>query len=498
MLLLLLACTGHSKTPTDSADSADTADTNTGPADLAAGEVADMTTNADGSVSVDVVQPGTYLVALMSMAEDESTKFKYADRYDGSASRETEPTADFPTDPTRPVQPAMAVAEGDERTFSVYDGSSYATITAVASSVSDNVILWTDETTPNDIGTVDQETVDGVLALFDQPVLPRERQVFGDESDVDGDGKISVLLSYTVNEYGAVAYVTWCDVGAGSNCENANGGEIIYLGIPDPDSRYSTDYGIEETVAHEFNHLIYGYHKFVLNDQPDAQENPYVTEGTSAMAQDLTGYNNGNQYVWAAALDASELYGDDDYSIQSVSINDVFRGAGGYDANRDGVLRGASYLFLRYCFEQAGGLTVESDGSFTDNGGIAWLHSFFDTPSLGPAAIEETTGKSFDDLVMDWYTAIMVTGRVTNDNPAWNYQPRVVDPITGYSFGVDPWSDIYGWQMTGPLVQDWDAADGKLYAGGVEYLQVTVTEASTLSMPVDPAAMARGRVLRVE
>ncbi len=503
LLPLLYACTGD-KGPvvtddtSDTADTSDTTDTSDTPADLAVGDVTDMATTADGSVSISVTEPGTYLVALVSLATDNDTKFKYASRYDGSASQEATPSAPFPATPARPVRPAMAVAPGDERTFSVYDGSSYQTITALATNVTDSVILWEDQTTPNGFGELDRETVDGVLSLFDSPVLPRERQVFGDESDVDGDGKVSVLLSYTVNEYGAVAYVQWGDIGVGSGVDSANGGEIIYLGIPDPTSHYSTDYGIEETVAHEFNHLIYAWHKLAENDQPLAQENPYITEGTSALAQDLTGYNNGNQYVWGAALDMSEMYGDDAMSIQSASINDVMRGAGGYDSNRDGVLRGTSYLFLRYLFEQAGGFTVESDGSFTDNGGIAWIHSFFDSPALGPDAVEETTGRSFDDVVMDWYTAIMVTGRVDNSNPAWNYQERVVDPITGYSFGMDPFANLYGIQLTGPFVQDWDAADGRIYAGGVEYLQVTITEATTLTMPVDPAAMARARVLRVE
>ncbi len=498
---LLVGCpASHPKDHVQPADSgtADSASDSGGPVSMAVGDVADMTTNADGSVSIDVTEPGTYLVALVSLATDNDTRYAYASRFTADSAPEPTPSAPFPAKSGPPTKVSMDVAVGDERTFSVSDGSGYQTITAVASSVSDNVILWTDETTPNGFGELDQTTVYGVLALFDQPVLPRERQVFGQESDVDGDGKISILLSYTVNEYGAVAYVTWCDIGVGTNCSNANGGEIVYLGIPDPTSNYSTDYGIEETVAHEFNHLIYAWYKFGLNGQPDAQENPYVTEGTSALAQDLTGYNNGNQYVWGAALDGTAIYGDDKMSVQSVSVNDVFRGTGGYDSKRDGVLRGASYLFLRYLFEQAGGMTVNADGSFTDNGGIAWIHSFFQTPALGVDAVEGTTGKSFNDIVMDWYTCLMVTGRVDNPNPAWNYQPRVVDPITGYSFGVDPYADVYGWQMTGPLVQDWAAADGKIYAGGVEYLQTTTTGATTLSMPVDPAAMAKARVLRVE
>jgi len=46
----------------------------------------------------------------------------------------------------------------------------------------------------------------------------------------------------------------------------------------------------------------------------------------------------------------------------------------GYDMMRDGSLCGQSYLFLRYLYDQAGGETVQTDGSFVDDGGIAWMN----------------------------------------------------------------------------------------------------------------------------
>jgi hypothetical protein len=306
-------------------------------------------------------------------------------------------------------------------------------------------------------------------------------------------------MTYTVNMYGAQAYVTWCDIGVTEGCYGyGHGHEIVYMGYNDPDdSRASAD-GITETVAHELAHLIYAYHKVLLNGLSGVDENIYITEGTSAMAQDLTGYNNGNQYVWATALDMSETYGSDDYTIQAVSLNDLFRGSGYYDNARDGALRGGAYLFLRYLFEQAGGMTVASDGAFTDDGGIAWIKEFFSVPETGVASVEATTGADFGDLALDFFTALVVSGRGLNDDPVYNFQERVEDPLTGYAYGVDPYANIHGWlQLTGPVVQPWDEADGSLRAGGVEYLQVSA-EAGVLSLPVSEAALARARVFRVE
>lgn len=270
------------------------------------------------------------------------------------------------------------------------------------------------------------------------------------------------------------------------------------MGIPDPDSGHGSANGIVETVAHEFAHLIYAWHKFILLDQPDARENVYVTEGMSALAQDLTGYNNGNQWVWGAALDLSDLYGSRDYSVDGLSVNDLLRGSATYSSTRDGTLRGGAYLLLRYIFEQQGGMEVLDDGDFVDLGGIAWLHRWFDGPELGPDAVEATQGVPFWDLILDWYTALEVTGRDLNPEPLWNYQDRVEDPLTGYAYGVDPYARLHGgYSLHGPLVQPLDEADGSLRAGGVEYLQFT-TDGGPFSLAVDETALARMRIFRVE
>lgn len=92
------------------------------------------------------------------------------------------------------------------------------TVTGRAVAVTDEVIVWEDQTTPNGLGSVDQAILDGVLLNLETLILPRERMVFGFESDVDANRRIEILLSYTVNQYGAVAYVTQCDIGRVSGC----------------------------------------------------------------------------------------------------------------------------------------------------------------------------------------------------------------------------------------------------------------------------------------
>jgi len=486
--LLLLALTACDPDPLDTADTEEP----TGPE---VGDVFDLATDESGVVA-EFAEPGTYVVVLMSEAVEGDTSYGYGSE---AAAR---PLVGAPTAlPPRPEgREPGGVRMPDTREFTVWNGSQAVTVTAGLVELTDELIIWRDVTTENPLGDIDEETLEDVVESFEDIVLPRTRQIFGEISDVEESGRIDVLLSYTVNQYGAVAYVTQCDIGDMFGCGSwGNGSEIIYMGYPDPESSYSSANAIVEIWAHELNHLVYGWHKYIVNDQPLAQENIYLTEGFSELAQDLTGFNNGNQYIWAAAIDMRDFYGDEDFSTQGISINDVLRGSGYYDEERDGPLRGAAYLFLRYLFEQQGGMLVGEDGGLTDAGGMAWLQAWFDAPELGVACVEATVGRPLLDIAMDWYTALLVTGRDLNDEPAYNYEDRVQDPLTGFEFGVDPYANIHGWlQLTGVPVQPLDTADGRIRAGGVEYLEVLVTEPGSVSIPVDPAALPRARAFRVE
>ncbi len=465
-----------------------------GYADLAVGELADMVTEG-GQVWVELAQPGSYVVVLTSQDESQGTEHGY-----GAAASEARVVT--PSDP-RPVlaghHPILRTELGDSFEFEVYNGTRYVAIEAEAVEVTDELVIWKDLSTENPYGDLDEDMLADIVANMEEIVLPRERQLFGEESDVDGDGKLWVLLTYTVNQYGAQAYVTDCDIGVTDGCYGyGHGHEIVYMAYVDPADTRATANGVTETIAHELAHLVYAYHKVLLNDLTGLDENVYVTEGTSALAQDLTGYNNGNQYVWAAALDLSSTYGSEDYSVQAVSLNDIFRGSSYYDQARDGALRGGAYLFLRYLFEQQGGMEVAGDGGFADLGGIAWVQAFFGVPETGVDAVQATTGADFDTLALDFWTALVVSDRGLNEDSRYNFQERVEDPLTGYEFGVDTYANIHGWlQLTGPLVQPLESADGSLRAGGVEYLQTTV-EAGMLSIPVAEAALARARVFRIE
>ena len=244
-------------------------------------------------------------------------------------------------------------------------------------------------------------------------------------------------------------------------------------------------------------HMIYFHRKFLLNDQPMAMENIYLNEGLAALAQDLTGMAAGNFFVMQAGL----------AQIETFRAIDILYNMGGYIPDRDGGLRGQAYLFLRYLYDQAGGEEVQGDGTFVDNGGIAWLNAYVDDTERGRELIEAMTGdRAIEETAFDFYTALVLSNRGPDGapisaNPAYNFLPTQVDPLTERTRGANMFENFRGmFQLEGPANGFIDFNDGTIYSTGVQYLFFDAEEPGTLQVHVeiDAAAAARMRVARLQ
>jgi hypothetical protein len=370
--------------------------------------------------------------------------------------------------------------------------------------VTDALVIALDRTTDPEI-TLDASVLAQVAEGFERIVLPRERICFGEESDVNGDGHVTVLFSPLVYEVGATAYVNPYDLITDPDVipagVAANAQELIYVTPPSLLEPYmATPRAILETLAHEFQHAIYFYRKYLLNDLLEDTESVYLTEGLSALAQDLTGYQAGNFFVSKAGLD----------DVDQVSAPDLVRSGGGYFMDRDGALRGGAYLLMRYLYDQAGGDVVLEDGSIdvASSPGIAWLRGLVGSALLGAANLEAAAGRPLDDLVLDWFTALMVDDRLDaldqplNADPRWNYLPTTIDPLTGRTRGTTMVESFQGMvHKTGPAIVEWNDADGLVRAGGVEYLSLAAAAPGrvTLTFSGDPETAALVvRIFRVQ
>ena len=382
---------------------------------------------------------------------------------------------------------------GDVEEFQISSGFFAVTIEAEVMLVTDTLIVYNDITTENPLPPVDLKMMEDMADYFQDLIQPRERFFWGQESDVNDDGHVSMLFSHLVNEYGAYAYVTQCDLMDPEVCGYGNERELIYVAIMNPDDHIKTAESFGELVAHEFNHSIYFYRKFINNGADEWDENVYITEGMSALAQDLTGFARGNLFVAWAGLD----------EINEVSLPDLHGGEDhAYEATRDGALRGAGYLFLRYLFDQAGGEVMDAAGELSPSCAAGMLSDWMNSPLTGVELIEEMTGLTYEEVGVNWFTALALSNRPGAGpvDPVFSYLPVTTDPITENQRGIDLWGSVLGmFNMTGPAVQDVQDADGTLRAGGVEFLMVTAAKPGPITIEIDTtnAAAPGCRVVRL-
>ncbi len=394
------------------------------------------------------------------------------------------PRGQLPWPGPQPVPPPDV---GDMVDFEIGTDGGVVTVACEVLLVSSSLVVVLDRDTDPTL-QIDATMLGDIAQGFADVVLPRERIFFGEESDVNADGHVTVLFSPLVYETGATAYVNPYDLvtdpAARPPGVAANDQELLYVTPPQLlPPHMGTVRGILETLAHEFQHAIYFYRKYQLNDMVDQPESAYITEGLSALAQDLTGYQAGNFFVSMAGLD----------SMDDISINDLVASVGWYIQDRDGPLRGGAYNLLRYLYDQAGGDTLLPDGSvdMASSPGVAWLRALVDSPLLGVASIEAAAGQDLVDVATDWFTAQMVDdrtdgeGQPLNTDPRYNYLPTATDPITGRTRGTSMFESFGGMvDKTGPVVRELAAADGGIRPGGAEYLHLAATASPTTSFTI--------------
>lgn len=393
--------------------------------------------------------------------------------------------------PTDAPPTGTAPREGEARTLHISTRASTQSIEARALSVGEHATIWADTTHPT---SLDSAFVQQFRDDFERVILPRARQVFGTEPDLDHDGRIQLVFTRLTRESG-VAFFSSCDLAELDGCQASNHGEYLYLTPPDAiQPPYNTPNAIKEILAHEVAHLLHFQRKVLRNHLRAWQDGVYLSEGIGALAQDVTGYQAGNLYVTRAALDA----------IDDFSLADVLHGNGpeSGERSREGVLRGGGYLFVRYLYDRAGG--DRAAGLELENtGGPTLLRALLDSPLWVDQALPRVASADLASLELDFYTALALsnreeTGTAAAANPCFQYLPTSVDPVTQKQRGANLFARFHGSQMQGPRFGDARAADGTLLLGGVEYLTLEAsTPETTFSVQVDPASIPRLRIARL-
>jgi len=279
--------------------------------------------------------------------------------------------------------------------------------------------------------TVADAALDELLRLYDNVIHPRDVALFGDPalrdgqptraSDRNGDGLVWIVITPKVAEKDdAVGFFVASDFVAVGEEPKSNEADILYLVAPSGGTGGTGVTALATIMAHELQHLLgfasKSYRAAVRGGQP-ALEALWLDEGQSHFAEDACGF--GGENVTLLKQELFPAFGDTAL-------------LGGEDTLR---LRATALLFVRFLFEQKGGVSYGAQGAISDGGGAAWLAALHTTSQQGRAAIEATYG-NFKSAFERWLVAVGVSDRGVTASPLVTYRALIDDAATGNKIGT--------------------------------------------------------------
>lgn len=258
-------------------------------------------------------------------------------------------------------------AVGDREDFWVsnLDTNTQSQITAELIYKTDEVYAWVEVDQEFDLRNISRS-----IDTFSEESVPRVREFFGSEwsPGVDGDERLHILHATSMGSRVA-GYYSSADQFSRLANEYSNQKEMFYISLEWLNR--SRDYQYYETVlAHEFQHMIHWYN--------DRNEETWVNEGMSELAQEIAGYPPDTGFATIFA------------SVPDTQLNTWSDGSSG-----NGEHYGSSYLFMAYLLQRFGEDATKAVVAHAANGVLGI-----------PLALQEVGFDfSFEELFADWVVA---------------------------------------------------------------------------------------------
>lgn len=312
-------------------------------------------------------------------------------------------------------------------------------VDGVVRAVGSNVVLVEDVDAPDP--SFPEETWATLRDEFDEVVFPTDSLYFGGPADIDGNGRIVVLVTPEVNRLtprsatgrigGFFLPLDLTDSGdpegdglqgpGGEVCPASNEGELLYLAAPDPEGRFGSPLREDQAlrnarsvVAHELEHLLSAEQRLVFGDADFGElGDVWLQEGLAHVAEEVVGLRlmdraPGDNVSWEEIEgDRRQLDRFNTFHLNNFARLDLFMrqptvapvlatadpgGAPGLQ------MRGFSWSLLRWAADREG------------TGGEA---AFFRALSRGGPSheagidnLEAATGRQWRDLLSDYRLAL--------------------------------------------------------------------------------------------
>jgi hypothetical protein len=161
--------------------------------------------------------------------------------------------------------------------------------------------VWLEDVANPGGGFTDQE-FQKLASDFDQTILPEISDWFGEPTDIDGNGRIVIVISQEVNRISqALGFVVSSDFFPAS-CPASNGGEFYYARAPDPNGAVTgpdgqaRPYTVEQALAdapvllaHETTHIIQ-FGRRIFAEEANFVQTVWELEGQATLAEEVTGF----------------------------------------------------------------------------------------------------------------------------------------------------------------------------------------------------------------
>jgi hypothetical protein len=322
---------------------------------------------------------------------------------------------------------AAAIGVGDTITYRVPDVlatdlcNNFASVRAVVKAVGTKAQIAQDINAPTSGFTAADFTA--IAAEFDNLIFKTDTAWFGAPTDINRDGRITILYTPEVNKFtpkGSPSYIggffwggdlfTKADYAAANlTCPQTNEQEIFYLLAADPsgtfgDARSTTvvRQATRGTIAHEFQHMInQGIRQF--NPAVEEFEVDWLNEGLSHFAEEAVGRASRGFGDFQSLTSAEVKANADDYSAffqQNLARFSTWLARPDTSspissrADRDLAPRGAAWALLRYTADQ-----------FSPANARAFFRRLAAGPKTGVTNLVQQAGVSFDQIIGGWLIA---------------------------------------------------------------------------------------------
>ena len=320
----------------------------------------------------------------------------------------------------------VQAARQSPRTFKLYDrnGGSrcgvHRTITADVIAENDHLVVWEDTAAASPVSVANVNRVIDFYSDHGADVIER---YFGGVSDVNGDGKVAILVLADID--GAIAYVWSGDmVFTEVDCPTSDEMELMHVeasAFALADNRFWAMGGITHEMAH-VSSLYKRVRSDVMRGEPAGVRtfNPtWIEEGRAEIAKEMTSRLSWERAGGPAMRDRvnrtimrdglanlrPEAYGTFQIMARVVRAFSVDPNAVTFKPLDEGNVYGSGWHFHRLLRDLA---AAGEDGQADDEALVLALNDSMALP--GVAGIEAVTGRSMAELLADHAAALTVAG----------------------------------------------------------------------------------------